>query len=127
MQEALPQVRDMYSDQDVATFRARGYWLDETPASILDQWVGRQRNATLLTDGAQSVSYAQFRGQAYRLGAALRRRGIKKGDRVLMQLPNWIEFVVAAMAASRIGAIVVPVLPIYRTDEVRYVLQHSGA
>lgn len=126
-QAALPQVGDMYSAQECAAFRARGYWLDETPFAILDHWAARQPDATFLTDGVRAVTYASFRGQAYRLGAALRQRGIDQGDRVLIQLPSWVEFVVAAMAASRIGAIVVPVLPIYRADEVRYILQHSGA
>jgi acyl-coenzyme A synthetase/AMP-(fatty) acid ligase len=126
-QAQLPKVSDMYSAQQAAQFRAQGHWRDDTPASILDHWVERQPDASFMTDGVRAVSYAGFRSQAYRLAAALRRRGIAKGDTVLIQLPSWAEFAVAAMAASRIGAIVVPVLPIYRSDEVRYLLQHSRA
>jgi cyclohexanecarboxylate-CoA ligase len=44
-----------------------------------------------------------------------------------VQLPNWTEFPVIAAALSRIGAILVPIMPIYREDEVAYVLRHSGA
>jgi cyclohexanecarboxylate-CoA ligase len=46
---------------------------------------------------------------------------------VAVQLPNWTEFVVLAAALSRIGAVLVPIMPIYRADEVAYVLRHSGA
>lgn len=125
--DPLPRVGDMYSEQEVESFRAKGYWLDETPSAILDHWATQQPDAVFMTDGLHSITYAEFRGQAYRLAAALRRRGLGRGDRLLVQLPSWVEFAVAAMAASRIGAIVVPVLPIYRIDEVRYVLQHCGA
>ena len=50
-----------------------------------------------------------------------------RGDRVAVQLPNWNEFIVTYVALARIGAVLVPTMPIYRHDEVRYVLQHSGA
>jgi acyl-coenzyme A synthetase/AMP-(fatty) acid ligase len=123
----LPQVGDRYTPQEAAHFRAMGWWEDATPSSILDDWVARQPGATYMTDGVGLVTYAQFRGQAYRLAAAMRARGIGRGDTVLIQLPSWVEFAVTAMAVSRIGAIVVPVLPIYRADEIRYILQHSCA
>ena len=123
----LPQVGDRYTPQEAAHFRTMGWWQDATPAAILDDWVARQPGATYMTDGLRSVSYAEFRGQAYRLAAALRGHGIGMGDTVLVQLPSWVEFAVTAMAVSRIGAIVVPVLPIYRADEIRYILQHSCA
>jgi non-ribosomal peptide synthetase component E (peptide arylation enzyme) len=44
-----------------------------------------------------------------------------------VQLPNWNEFVVVYVALARIGAVLVPTMPIYRHDEVLYVLRHSGA
>ncbi len=44
-----------------------------------------------------------------------------------MQLPNWTEFPVIAAALSRIGAILVPIMTIYREEEVAYALRHSGA
>ena len=62
-----------------------------------------------------------------RVAVGLRRQGIGPGDRVAVQLPNWTEFAVVAAALSRISAIIVPIMPIYRGDEVGYVLQHSGA
>jgi cyclohexanecarboxylate-CoA ligase len=61
------------------------------------------------------------------LAAGLHRLGLRRGDRVVVQLPNWTEFPLVAAALSRIGAILVPVMPIYRANEVAYVVQHSGA
>ena len=81
----------------------------------------------MLTDGYGALTGTELREQAYRLAAALRRLGVGAGDRVQVQLPNWNEFVVVYVALARIGAVLVPTMPIYQHDEVRYVLQHSGA
>ena len=44
-----------------------------------------------------------------------------------VQLPNITEFVVVAAAINRAGAVLVPIMPIYRGAEVEHVIQHSGA
>lgn len=80
-----------------------------------------------VSDATTSLTFAQLRDQAWRMAAGLARSGIASGDRVVVQLPNWSDFVVVVAALARRGAIVVPVMPTYRHDEVRYVLQHSGA
>src|SRR5215469_2890316 len=86
-------------------------------------------NAPLKTvrDRYSEEQIAEFRDKAVRLAVGLKRRGVRSGDRVAVQLPNWTEFPVIAAALSRIGAILVPIMPIYREDEVAYVLRHSGA
>jgi cyclohexanecarboxylate-CoA ligase len=43
-----------------------------------------------------------------------------------VQLPNWTEFAVISVALSRLGAIMVPIMPIYRHDDVRFVLETAG-
>ncbi|MGH3469984.1 MAG: AMP-binding protein, partial [Thermocrispum sp.] len=78
-------------------------------------------------DSTVSLSYAELHEQALRLALGLHRAGLRQGDRVAVQLPNWAEFVMITAALSRIGAILVPIMPIYRDDEVGFVLQHSGA
>ena len=123
---ALPVARpeDVYDAETVAGFRAAGYWRDETLSASVDRLAGQD---WALTDGYGALTGAQLREQAYRLAAALRWLGVEAGDRVQVQLPNWNEFVVVYVALARIGAVLVPTMPIYRHDEVLYVLQHSGA
>ncbi|WP_205787196.1 3-phosphoshikimate 1-carboxyvinyltransferase [Specibacter cremeus] len=53
--------------------------------------------------------------------------GVQRGDRIAVQLPNWRQFVVIAAAAMRIGAVICPIMPIFREREVAYALQRSGA
>ena len=62
-----------------------------------------------------------------RLAAALAAAGVAKGDRVALYLPNVPEFAIAYYAAQRIGAITVTINAIFKTGEVRYLLDDSGA
>ncbi len=116
-----------YTAEQAARFRQRGWWEDEILLDYLDRWTLDDPDRELATDGAGRLSYSSARGQAYRLAAELRRMGVEQGDRVLVQLPNWNEFIVIYLAAIRAGAVLVPIMPIYRHDEVGYILERSEA
>ena len=116
-----------YTAEQAARFRQRGWWGDEILLDHLDRWTADAPERELATDGVGRLTYGQARGEAYRLAAELRRMGVQQGDRVLAQLPNWNEFVVIYLAAIRAGAVLVPIMPIYRHDEVGYILQRSEA
>jgi len=57
-----------------------------------------------------------------RLAAGMLNEGVKKGDVVSFQLPNWWEFVVIYLACMRVGAISNPLMPIFRESELAYML-----
>jgi len=120
-------VRDRYSEERIAAFYAAGYWQPTSFNSLVAEQAARRGDRAFVFDSTTSLTYAGFRDKALRLAVGLRREGLRMGDRVAVQLPNWTEFPVIAAALSRIGAILVPIMPIYREDEVAYVLQHSGA
>ena len=63
---------------------------------------------------------------ANRLGNALKSLGIKKGDRVGVQLLNCPQLIQAFFAAFKIGATLVPVNPALRADELAYIYQDAG-
>ena len=74
-----------------------------------------------------SVSYRTLDRCANRLAANLAQRGIGKGDRVALYLPNIPAFALAYLAVLRIGAIAVSINAIFKADEVRYILNDAGA
>jgi cyclohexanecarboxylate-CoA ligase/acyl-CoA synthetase len=123
----VPSVGDRHDDVAVKAFYEQGYWTDGTLTSVLDDWCASQPGAVYVSDGEGSLTYAELRGQAYRLAAGLRSLGVGTGDRVVVQLPNWREFAVVYVALARIGAVLVPVMPIYRHDEVAYIARFTGA
>ncbi|MGH3495502.1 MAG: AMP-binding protein, partial [Sciscionella sp.] len=124
---SLKTVRDRYTEEEIATFYRSGYWQESSFNGLLAEWAQRIPEATYVCDGTTSFSYRELSEQALRLAVGLRRAGVRQGERVAVQLPNWTEFPLVAAALSRIGAILVPIMPIYRDDEVAYVLKHSGA
>ncbi|KXX60069.1 AMP-binding protein [Rhodococcus sp. LB1] len=121
----LPE--DRYSASTLEAFRSNGYWRDESLAEHVDRWATIDPDFVAVTDGYGTLTRGELRAQAYRLAASLKKLGVERGDRVQVQLPNWNEFVVIYVALARIGAVLVPTMPVYRHDEVRYVLEHSGA
>ena len=116
-----------YTAEQAARFRQKGWWGDEILLDHLDRWTADAPERELATDGVGRLTYGQARGEAYRLAAELRRMGVQHGDRILAQVPNWNEFVIIYLAAIRAGAVLVPIMPIYRHDEVGYILQRSEA
>lgn len=124
---ALIRPEDRYSAEKVAGYRAAGYWRGGALAGSVDHWVGVQPDAVAVSDGYATLTWAQLQGQAYRLAAKLRELGVESGDRVQVQLPSWNEFVVVYLALARIGAVLVPTMPIYRWDEVTYAINHAEA
>ncbi len=69
-----------------------------------------------------AVSYAQLAGAVSQAGNALRRMGCRRGDRVLIVLPDSPEFVAAFFGAAKIGAVAVPVNPMTRQADYAYYL-----
>jgi acyl-CoA synthetase (AMP-forming)/AMP-acid ligase II len=127
MAAELKTVRDRYSEEEIASFYAQGYWQPTSFNALVQAQVADRGDQDFIFDSTTSLTYREFGEQALRLAVGLKRAGLQRGERIAAQLPNWTEFPLIAAAASRIGAILVPIMPIYRDDEVGYVLQHSGA
>jgi long-chain acyl-CoA synthetase len=75
----------------------------------------------------EPFSYRQLRNLSERFAGALVELGVKKGDRVMIYIPNCIQWVIAFLAIQRIGAVLVPISPIYTSYEIEYMINDSGA
>jgi long-chain acyl-CoA synthetase len=73
------------------------------------------------------LTYRQLNDAVDRLAAGLQRMGVEKGDRVAIMLPNCPQFIIAAFATWRIGAIVVCCNPLYVPREIEHLVKDSGA
>jgi len=73
-------------------------------------------------EDAPAITYGSIADEARRLATGLRQLGLAAGDVISFQLPNWRESVVLDIAASALGLIVNPVIPIYRDRELRFIL-----
>src|SRR3954467_15105898 len=74
------------------------------------------------------VTYAELKREADALAGYLQQRcGVKQGDRVLLYLQNCPQFVIAYYAIVRADAVVVPVNPMNRTEELRHYVDDAQA
>ena len=79
-------------------------------------------------DGRQgTLSYGQLQAQADRLSLALQRRGLQRGDRVAVVMPQRLETAVAHMALYQLGAVAMPLSMLFGPEALAYRLQDSGA
>jgi long-chain acyl-CoA synthetase len=74
-----------------------------------------------------SISYGEIDRFSNSFAAALMDLGLGRGDRVVLDLQNVPQFLVALYGAWKIGAIVVPLNPMYKEDELIYFCRDSGA
>jgi acyl-CoA synthetase (AMP-forming)/AMP-acid ligase II len=72
-----------------------------------------------------SVSFAEFDRRTSQAAHALRQLGVVKGDRVTLALFNSVEWLVAAFATLKAGAILNPVNPALGAGELSYVIGHA--
>src|ERR1700704_88806 len=110
---ALATVSDRYTDEQIRRYYAEGLWRGDTMFGVLEEQVAQRPDKVFLSDATtSSCTFGDLHQAALRLAAGLVRRGIRPGDRVAIQIPNWTEFAAICLALSRIGAIIVPVMPI---------------
>lgn len=75
----------------------------------------------------RSFSYAQVANQAERLAARLHELGVRKGDRVVLDMQNCPQWIIAHFAILRANAVVVPVNPMNRAEELKHYITDPDA
>jgi fatty-acyl-CoA synthase len=98
-----------------------------TPLAFLDRSARVFPDRTAIVYGERRHTYAEFAAEVNRVAHALRGSGVSPGDRVAYLLPNIPEMLVAHFAVPLAGAVLVAINTRLSTDEVRYILDHSGA
>lgn len=92
--------------------------------SRLDELIGNGRpDRPAVTFRDATFSYAELAAQVDAAAAGLRRVGLRPGERVVVYLDKRIETVVAMFAVSAAGAVLVPVNPVSRPQQVAYIVR----
>ncbi|MDM0027070.1 (2,3-dihydroxybenzoyl)adenylate synthase [Variovorax saccharolyticus] len=110
-----------------AEYRRLGLWEDLTVAEMVERTMRSVPDKTALVFGDRRISYEELVRDSRRLAVALLDLGLKPGERVVVQLPNLPEFVIAYLALNWMGAIPVMALRAHRHAEVRHFIRASGA
>jgi len=107
---------------------AAGEWPQHSLASALESRVRSSPDATYLIEAAtgRHYSFRALRDRALTMAAALRQLGVRRGDVVSWQLPNWFEAPALAVAIDWIGAVSNPIITMYRERELRFICRQAG-
>lgn len=119
------KIRTRLEKEYIEKYTKEGYWINKTLSEYLDEAVEKYPDKEAVVDRDKRVTYLQLGQMVDRMALGLLGLGITRGDVVSFQLPNWLEAVVIHHAVAKIGAITSPILPIYRSTEVKYMLEHS--
>jgi 2,3-dihydroxybenzoate-AMP ligase len=108
-------------------YRRAGYWRGATFGELLREWAKRYADRTAVIDDCGLLSYAELDREVDGLINGLRKLGLRCGDRVVLQLPNIVEFVLVWFALLRMGVIPVHALPGHRALEITHLARLSEA
>lgn len=116
------------SEQRKQAMRAAGFWSDQT---LLDAFSRTVRDDPariaiiayeVASDQRKALAYGELQQTADRIASNLLRLGVKPGEVVSYQLPNWWQFPALHLALLRIGAVTNPIMPIFRDREMEFML-----
>jgi len=106
----------------IAGYTDDGFWTGKVITDFLDDAADATPHKVAFIDSRRQVTYAELRREVDQCALGLLELGVEPGDVVSFQLPNWIEWVVVHFAATRIGAVSNPLIPIYREREVGFMV-----
>lgn len=111
----------------LARYAGTGAWDERTIAELAIALAEADPGFVALVEGETRVTRAEIVADAEALSATLHARGLRPGDVIAFQVPNWREAMVINLAAALSGLVVNPIVPIYRDHEVSQMLADCGA
>ncbi|HEV2369288.1 MAG TPA: AMP-binding protein [Acidimicrobiales bacterium] len=113
-----------------ARYFAQGWWDDTTLPTAFEDGLTRSAGQPVRfwsTQRPYQGTISQLADAARSLAAGLASAGIRPGDALAMQLPNWPEAAVTFWGAGLLGCVLVPVVHTYGPKELGFILERSNA
>ena len=116
-----------YKREDAEKYTKFRWWAGLTFGDMLDKAADIYPNKEAFVDGKTRLTFSQARQNVDRLAISMMELGIEPLTRVLVQMPNWNEFVYGYIALHKIGAIPVLLIDRYRQNEINHLAKLTGA
>ena len=94
---------------------------------LIEKQSEKRGGKVALFDGDTKITYSDIHRQTDAIAAFLFKAGIQKGDKIALFLRNSPEFVTMIFAASKLGAVIVPINTFLKDEELSYILEDSGS
>ena len=116
-----------WNDDLSARWLAEGHWRQETLVDAARRAVAEDAGRIFQIERDERTSRGEIWDKSLRLARFFLAHGLKPGDVVSFQLPNWSETPIIALAARMCGLVINPIPPIYRGSELAYILADCRA
>ena len=116
-----------YKAEDAEKYNRLRWWAGLTFGDLIDKAAHIYPDTEGFVDDRSRLTFSEARDKVNRLAISFMDLGIKALERVLVQLPNWNEFIFAYFALQKIGAIPVLLIDRYRQHEINYLIRLTGA
>ena len=123
----------MLTAERATALSAAGLWQDKLLTAFIDPHAESNGDAVAIVEQnsmfgtAGEISFGEIQACSIRIACELRDRGVRSGDVVAVQLPNWWHYAAIYLACVRIGAVINPLMPIFRERELSYMLGFANA
>ncbi|WP_246794908.1 (2,3-dihydroxybenzoyl)adenylate synthase [Burkholderia perseverans] len=112
----------------IRRYRDAGYWQDITFFEALREQARRTPEAIAIVDGdARRHRFRELLERVRRLAGGLHRLGLRRGDIVVVHLPNGLRFIETCFALFQLGVVPVLALPAHRQHEIEALCRFAGA
>ena len=111
----------------VARYVRAGWWNGDTLTAWLDRHADQRPERAALVTRDEAIGYGLLRDRVMAFAGGLARLGIGRGDVVAVQLPNVVEFPVAYLAITALGAVMSTLHMMYGPAELQALLGHGRA
>jgi 2,3-dihydroxybenzoate-AMP ligase len=116
-----------WPEQQAEYYRQKKWWLDLTWADILDRNVGWYPDRIAIIDDTTRLTWTELRDKVDRLAWTLKELGVKKNDRIIVQIMNSHDYLVAFLAMARIGAVELQALTNHGEREISHFINMTDA
>ena len=124
--ESLEQIREQFRQR----WYQQGFYTSDTLRDVIEANAGRGRDGYVATESDVRpcrVTYDEAYQQSVQLASALYQLGVRCGDRVAIQLPNWTESMLISEACILLGAVFLPITAIFGASELEFIVADAGA
>lgn len=110
-----------------AKYRAKGYWRDQPLRDVFRRWCDASADRIAVRNADKALTFRELDAAATNLALNLLELGLRPKDRVVLQMPNVIEFAILHFALQKIGVMPVLALPPHRFREISFFVKTAEA
>lgn len=123
----MPLFNTRLTQEQIQRYTASGAWPNRLLTDFFDETVAAAPGKIAIIDSRGAITYGELAVKVTQCARGLWALGLRAGDVMALQLPNWKEFLMLHLAATRIGVVSSLITPGSRDRELTHMLQLSDA